>query len=35
VMDLELVAHLSAIDGRVPFMHFFDGLRTSHQIQKL
>ncbi|MDY5731395.1 MAG: pyruvate:ferredoxin (flavodoxin) oxidoreductase, partial [Eubacteriales bacterium] len=33
--DLALVAHLSAIEGRVPFMHFFDGFRTSHEIQKI
>ncbi len=35
VMDLALVAHLSAIEGRVPFLHFFDGFRTSHEIQKV
>ncbi len=35
VMDLGAVAHLTAIDGRVPFMHFFDGFRTSHEIQKI
>ena len=35
VMDLAGVAHLSAIKGRVPFMHFFDGFRTSHEIQKV
>ncbi len=35
VMDLGSVAHLSAIKGRVPFMHFFDGFRTSHEIQKI
>ncbi|GAB6177546.1 pyruvate:ferredoxin (flavodoxin) oxidoreductase [Desulfobaculum senezii] len=34
-MDLALVAHLSAIDSNVPFMHFFDGFRTSHEIQKI
>ncbi|HHX30404.1 MAG TPA: pyruvate:ferredoxin (flavodoxin) oxidoreductase, partial [Clostridiaceae bacterium] len=34
-MDLGIVAHLSAIRGRVPFMHFFDGFRTSHEIQKV
>ena len=34
VMDLGAVAHLSAIKGRVPFLHFFDGFRTSHEIQK-
>ncbi|MBR6351113.1 MAG: pyruvate:ferredoxin (flavodoxin) oxidoreductase, partial [Firmicutes bacterium] len=35
VMDLGGVAHLSAIKGRVPFVHFFDGFRTSHEIQKI
>ncbi|MBL0702931.1 MAG: pyruvate:ferredoxin (flavodoxin) oxidoreductase [Sulfurospirillum sp.] len=35
VMDLAGVAHLAAIEGRVPFMHFFDGFRTSHEIQKI
>ncbi len=35
VMDLAGVAHLSAIKGRVPFMHFFDGFRTSHEVQKI
>ena len=35
VMDLGGVAHLSAIKGRVPFLHFFDGFRTSHEIQKV
>ena len=34
-MDLAGVAHLSAIRGRVPFLHFFDGFRTSHEIQKI
>ena len=34
-MDLAGVAHLSAIKGRVPFMHYFDGFRTSHEIQKV
>mgnify|MGYP000918764220 FL=1 len=34
-MDLAGVAHLTAIKGRVPFMHFFDGFRTSHEIQKI
>ena len=33
--DLAAVAHLSAIKGRVPFLHFFDGFRTSHEIQKI
>ncbi len=32
VMDLAGVAHLAAIKGRVPFMHFFDGFRTSHEV---
>ena len=35
VMDLAPVAHLSAIKGRVPFINFFDGFRTSHEIQKV
>ena len=35
VMDLGAVAHLAAIEGRVPFLHFFDGFRTSHEIQKV
>lgn len=35
VMDLGGVAHLSAIKARVPFLHFFDGFRTSHEIQKI
>lgn len=34
-MDLAFVAHLSAIKGRVPFLHFFDGFRTSHELQKI
>ena len=34
-MDLAGVAHLTAIKSRVPFMHFFDGFRTSHEIQKI
>ena len=34
-MDLGTVAHLSTIKGRVPFLHFFDGFRTSHEIQKI
>lgn len=33
--DLAAVAHLAAIKGRVPFVHFFDGFRTSHEIQKI
>ena len=35
VMDLSAVSHLSAIKGRVPFLNFFDGFRTSHEIQKI
>ena len=35
VMDLAPVAHLAAIKGRVPFINFFDGFRTSHEIQKV
>ncbi|GAB6085691.1 pyruvate:ferredoxin (flavodoxin) oxidoreductase [Alkaliphilus crotonatoxidans] len=35
VMDLGSIAHLSAIKGRVPFVHFFDGFRTSHEVQKI
>ncbi len=35
VMDLGGVAHLAAIKSRVPFLHFFDGFRTSHEIQKV
>lgn len=35
VMDLGLVAHLSAIESSIPFLHFFDGFRTSHEIQKI
>ncbi len=34
-MDMALIAHLSAIEGSVPFLHFFDGFRTSHEIQKI
>jgi pyruvate-ferredoxin/flavodoxin oxidoreductase len=34
-MDLAAVAHLSAIKGRMPFLHFFDGFRTSHEVQKV
>ena len=34
-LDLAAVAHLAAIEGRVPFLHFFDGFRTSHEIQKI
>ncbi len=34
-MDLALVSHLAAIEGSVPFLHFFDGFRTSHEIQKI
>ncbi|MDR2854088.1 MAG: pyruvate:ferredoxin (flavodoxin) oxidoreductase [Prevotellaceae bacterium] len=35
VMDLAAVAHLAAIKSRIPFVHFFDGFRTSHEIQKI
>jgi pyruvate-ferredoxin/flavodoxin oxidoreductase len=35
VMDLGLVAHLAAIESSLPFLHFFDGFRTSHEIQKI
>lgn len=35
VMDLAAVAHLSAIKGQVPFLNFFDGFRTSHEVQKI
>ena len=35
VMDLGAVAHLAAIKGRIPFIHFFDGFRTSHELQKI
>ncbi|MDR1669744.1 MAG: pyruvate:ferredoxin (flavodoxin) oxidoreductase, partial [Oscillospiraceae bacterium] len=35
VMHLGAVAHLAAIKGRVPFLHFFDGFRTSHEMQKI
>ncbi|MDO4754484.1 MAG: pyruvate:ferredoxin (flavodoxin) oxidoreductase, partial [Bacillota bacterium] len=35
VMDLGGIAHMAAIKGRVPFVHFFDGFRTSHEIQKI
>lgn len=35
VMDLTAVSHLSAIKGRVPFVNFFDGFRTSHELQKI
>ncbi len=35
VMDIGAVAHLAAIEGRVPFINFFDGFRTSHEIQKI
>ena len=34
VMDLSAIAHLAAIKGRIPFMNFFDGFRTSHEVQK-
>ncbi len=35
VMDLSPIAHLSALQGRIPFLHFFDGFRTSHEMQKI
>ena len=35
VMDIAPIAHLAAIKGRIPFVHFFDGFRTSHEIQKV
>lgn len=35
IMDLSAVAHLSAIKGKVPFINFFDGFRTSHEVQKV
>ncbi|NLF43727.1 MAG: pyruvate:ferredoxin (flavodoxin) oxidoreductase [Bacteroidales bacterium] len=35
IMDLAPIAHLAAIKSRVPFLHFFDGFRTSHEIQKV
>ncbi len=35
IMDIAAVAHLTAIKSRVPFLHFFDGFRTSHEIQKV
>ncbi|HIU64558.1 MAG TPA: pyruvate:ferredoxin (flavodoxin) oxidoreductase [Candidatus Avacidaminococcus intestinavium] len=35
IMDLSAVAHLAAIKGRIPFVNFFDGFRTSHEIQKV
>jgi len=35
VMDMGVIAHLSAIESRIPFIHFFDGFRTSHEYQKI
>ncbi len=35
VMDIAPIAHVAAIKGRLPFLHFFDGFRTSHEIQKV
>ena len=35
VMDLALIAHAATLESRVPFMHFFDGFRTSHEVQKI
>jgi pyruvate-ferredoxin/flavodoxin oxidoreductase len=34
-LDMGMIAHLCAIKGRVPFLHFFDGFRTSHEVQKI
>ena len=34
IMDLSAIAHLAAIKGRVPFINFFDGFRTSHEIRR-
>ncbi|MDO9542270.1 MAG: pyruvate:ferredoxin (flavodoxin) oxidoreductase, partial [Kiritimatiellia bacterium] len=34
-MDLALIAHAAALESRVPFLHFFDGFRTSHEVQKI
>ena len=35
IMDLAGVAHLTAIKSRIPFLHFFDGFRSSHEVQKI
>ena len=35
IMDLAPIAHLSAIKGKVPFLVFYDGYRTSHEVQKV
>ena len=35
ILDLSPVAHLAAIEGKVPFLNFFDGFRTSHEYQKI
>src|ERR1041385_7826401 len=35
VMDLALIAHAATLEARIPFIHFFDGFRTSHEIQKI
>jgi pyruvate-ferredoxin/flavodoxin oxidoreductase len=35
VMDLGAVAHLASLKGSMPFLHFFDGFRTSHEMQKI
>ena len=35
VMDMALVAHASTLESRIPFLHFFDGFRTSHEVQKI
>ena len=34
-MDMALIAHAATLDARLPFLHFFDGFRTSHEIQKI
>lgn len=34
VMDLSAVAHLASLEGSLPFVNFFDGFRTSHELQK-
>jgi pyruvate-ferredoxin/flavodoxin oxidoreductase len=35
IIDLAPVAHLAAVKGRIPFLHFFDGFRTSHEMSKV
>ena len=34
-MDLALIAHAATLESRVPFLHFFDGFRTSHEVAKI